>query len=227
MKLERLQRQLNYTFQDESLLINALTHRSAGSRNNERLEFLGDSILGFEVADQLFQIDEKATEGQLSRMRAYLVKRETLAEIAREYNLGDLLFLGTGELKSGGQNRDSILADAIEAIIAAVYLDGGMESARGLVRHFLGDRLANPSTSLKQKDAKTQLQEYLQSQGLALPTYEVDDISGDQHKQTFYVICHIESQDDIAKGKGSSRRKAEQAAAQAMLDILNVEPEKA
>jgi len=189
VKLERLQRQLNYTFQDESLLINALTHRSAGSRNNERLEFLGDSILGFEVADQLFQIDEKATEGQLSRMRAYLVKRETLAEIAREYTLGDLLFLGIGELKSGGQNRDSILADAIEAIIAAVYLDGGMESARSLVRHFLGDRLANPSTSLKQKDAKTQLQEYLQSQGLALPSYEVDDISGDQHKQTF--LCHL------------------------------------
>jgi ribonuclease-3 len=225
VKLERLQRQLNYTFQDESLLINALTHRSAGSRNNERLEFLGDSILGFEVADQLFQIDEKATEGQLSRMRAYLVKRETLAEIAREYNLGDLLFLGTGELKSGGQNRDSILADAIEAIIAAVYLDGGMELARGLVRHFLGDRLANPSTSLKQKDPKTQLQEYLQSQGLALPSYEVDDISGDQHKQTFYVICQIESQADIAKGQGISRRKAEQAAAQAMLDMLKVEPE--
>ena len=227
MKLERLQRQLNYTFQDESLLINALTHRSAGSRNNERLEFLGDSILGFEVADQLFQIDEKATEGQLSRMRAYLVKRETLAEIAREYNLGDLLFLGTGELKSGGQNRDSILADSIEAIIAAVYLDGGMDSARSSVRHFLGDRLANPSTSLKEKDAKTQLQEYLQSQGLALPSYEVDDISGDQHKQTFYVICQIESKPDVAKGQGTSRRKAEQAAAQAMLDILNVEPEKA
>jgi len=227
VKLERLQRQLNYTFQDESLLINALTHRSAGSRNNERLEFLGDSILGFEVADQLFQIDEKATEGQLSRMRAYLVKRETLAEIAREYNLGDLLFLGTGELKSGGQNRDSILADAVEAIMAAVYRDGGMESARGLVRHFLGERLANPSTSLKQKDAKTQLQEYLQSQGLALPSYEVDDISGDQHKQTFFVICQIESQADVAKGQGTSRRKAEQAAAQAMLDILNVEPEKA
>lgn len=215
--IDRLQRQLNYQFNDIALLQQALTHRSANRTNNERLEFLGDAILGFEAADYLYRHIETASEGQLSRMRSGLVKRETLASIARELNLGDLLYLGQGELSSGGQNRDSILADAVEAIIAAVYLDGGIEQARTLVRHLLGDRLNNPAAVLQQKDAKTQLQELLQSRQLALPEYAVDAVHGDQHKQQFEVSCRVEGLADAVKGQGTSRRKAEQKAAQAML----------
>lgn len=215
----RLQRRIGYQFQDPGLLERALTHRSLGARNNERLEFLGDAILGFEVADYLYRTVDAASEGQLSRMRAHLVKRETLAGIARDLELGDVLKLGAGELRSGGQTRDSILADAVEAIIAAVYLDGGMDNARDLVRRLLGDRLTTPKSEIQRKDAKTRLQEYLQSIGKPLPRYEVIDISGDQHDQTFKVVCRTGLADD-SEGIGGSRRKAEQAAARAMLERL-------
>jgi ribonuclease-3 len=218
--IDRLQRKLNYTFQDISLLQQALTHRSVGAHNNERLEFLGDAILGFEVAEQLYHRVEKASEGELSRMRSQLVKRETLAEIARHLALGDILHLGQGELRSGGQNRDSILSDAVEAIIAAVYLDGGMDAARKLVRHLLAERLQASAQLLRKKDPKTQLQEYLQAQQIDLPVYEVQEVSGDRHQQHFLVSCRVGQLELSSIGRGSSRRKAEQQAAQALLQKL-------
>lgn len=218
--IERLQRRLGYRFATPQLLTTALTHRSAGPEHNERLEFLGDAILGFEVADYLFQHVGEADEGQLSRMRAHLVKRETLAEIARDLELGKALRLGPGELRSGGQNRDSILADGLEAIIAAVYLDGGIETARGLVRRLLGRRLSHPHKGLQQKDAKTRLQESLQAQRLELPRYEVERVDGDQHRQRFIVSCLVEPLELSVQGQGSSRRKAEQMAAEACIRAL-------
>ena len=217
--MKRLQERIAYQFNDIGLLERALTHRSLGAKNNERLEFLGDAILGFEVADNLYVRMADASEGQLSRMRAHMVKRETLAEIARELQLSRILKLGPGELRSGGQTRDSILADAVEAIIAAVYLDGGMEEARALVRRLLGDRLTDPTPEARKKDPKTRLQELLQALGKPLPRYDVIDISGDQHDQTFRVICHTGLTDDT-EGAGASRRRAEQAAARAMLRRL-------
>lgn len=217
--MRRLQQRIGYRFDDAGLLERALTHRSLGARNNERLEFLGDAILGFEVADHLYQTVSDANEGQLSRMRAHLVKRETLAEIARELQLGDILQLGAGELRSGGQCRDSILADAVEAIIAAVYLDGGIEEARGLVRRLLGDRLTHPTPETRRKDPKTRLQEHLQSLGRPLPRYEVAAVSGDQHDQTFRVVCYAGLGGET-EGEGASRRKAEQSAARKMLERL-------
>lgn len=218
--MNRLQKRLQYEFNDVGLLKRALTHRSAGNQNNERLEFLGDSILGFEVADVLYHQANKADEGQLSRMRAHLVKKESLALIGRNLELSDLLKLGQGELRSGGQTRDSILADAVEAIIAAVYLDGGMDEARALVRRMLGERLHSPTPEIQEKDPKTQLQERLQSRKYGLPTYEVVRTEGHQHAQTFYVMCTVKDLNITAKGKGSSRRKAEQDAANTVLNLL-------
>lgn len=217
--MKRLQGAIDYTFRDDRLLERALSHRSIGAKNNERLEFLGDAILGFEVADRLYHKATDANEGQLSRMRAHLVKRETLAEIARELKLGEILHLGAGELRSGGQSRDSILADAVEALIAAVYLDGGIDEARHLVRRLLGTRLAEPTAETRRKDAKTTLQEHLQSIGKPLPGYEVVSISGEPHEQTFRVVCVTGLAADTV-GEAGSRRKAEQKAAKAMLKRL-------
>lgn len=217
--MRRLQRRIGYQFRDLGLLERALSHRSLGARNNERLEFLGDAILGFEVADQLYHKVSDADEGQLSRMRAHLVRRETLAGIARELELGGILKLGPGELRSGGQTRDSILADAVEAIIAAVYIDGGMDEARALVRRLLGHRLTDPTPETRRKDPKTRLQEYLQSIGRPVPRYDVAGTSGDQHDQTFRVICSTGLFEDI-EAEGGSRRKAEQAAARKVLARL-------
>ncbi len=214
--MKRLQERIAYRFKQPDLLERALSHRSVGAHNNERLEFLGDAILGFEVADGLYHSMSQADEGQLSRTRAYLVRRETLAQIARELQLGDILRLGPGELRSGGQTRDSILADAVEAIIAAVYLDGGMDQARALVRRLLGERLREPTPDTQRKDAKTRLQEYLQAIARPLPRYEVVDVVGDPHDQTFRVLCRTGSMPDTF-GEGSSRRRAEQAAARTML----------
>ena len=215
--LNRLQRRLGYEFRDESLLLQSLTHRSAGSRNNERLEFLGDAILGFEVAENLCCQHPNASEGELSRARAQLVKRETLAGVARRLELGDYLILGTGELRSGGQTRDSILSDAVEAIIAAVFMDADMEAARALVRHILKDQIARISPEAQPKDSKTQLQEYLQARGKSLPVYEVISVEGSAHEQQFIVECRVESLGLTAQGEGSSRRKAEQLAASRVL----------
>jgi len=215
--LKRLQRRLGYEFRDESLLVQALTHRSAGSRNNERMEFLGDAILGFEIAENLFQRHPNASEGELSRARAQLVKRETLASVARDLELGDYLILGTGELRSGGQTRDSILSDAVEALIAAVYMDSDIEPARALVRRVLRERIASCSPQEQPKDAKTRLQEYLQAQGKVLPVYEVISIEGSAHEQRFTVQCVVNSLGITEQGEGTSRRKAEQEAARKVL----------
>lgn len=221
--LDDLQRKIGYSFKDVSLLENALTHRSKGSKNNERLEFLGDAILGFVVAEILYSTFDQASEGQLSRFRASLVKKETLAALARELSLGDFLFLGSGELKSGGFRRDSILADAMEAVLGAMYLDDGIENTSLLIKRCLKDRLDD--LSLKDadtKDPKTYLQEYLQSRQLALPKYEVVATFGDEHNQSFEVSCIVAGLDEPITGSGTSRRRAEQAAAKQVIDRLDI-----
>jgi ribonuclease-3 len=221
--LEELQRLLGYRFKDVTLLETALTHRSKGARNNERLEFLGDAILGFVVAESLYSRFNHATEGQLSRFRASLVKKDTLASLAREFSLGDYLVLGPGELKSGGYRRDSILADAMEAVLGAMYLDGGIEITKRLITESLHDRVEKLSTvNADIKDPKTSLQEYLQARHLPLPEYNVVITSGDDHSQSFEVECSIAGLDEPVKGIGTSRRRAEQAAARKALEQLKV-----
>jgi ribonuclease-3 len=219
-QLDQLQSALAYQFKDVTLLSQALTHRSKGSKNNERLEFLGDSILGFVAADLLYSRFKKSPEGHLSRFRASLVKKETLAELAREFSLGDYLRLGSGELKSGGFRRDSILADGMEAIFGAMYLDGGLEDVRKLIERCLSARLDNLSAETDLKDPKTRLQEYLQSRRLELPDYTVTQTHGDAHEQEFEVQCTVVGLEQPVKGAGSSRRKAEQAAAKLALKKL-------
>jgi len=215
---EHLARRLGLTFQDTALLDSALRHRSAGSNNNERLEFLGDSVLNLIIAEQLFRLRPDATEGELSRLRATLVREDSLAEVARELELGDYLTLGSGELKSGGFRRASILADALEALIGAVYLDRGFEQTVALVLRLFGDKLRDLPEAAVLKDPKTQLQEWLQSRQQDLPTYEVIEVKGAAHAQTFTVACMVTGQSQPSIGKGSSRRKAEQAAAREMLN---------
>lgn len=213
----RLSKAIGYSFNDLSLFENALTHRSAGSVNNERLEFLGDAILGFIIADELYQQFSTANEGQLSRLRAEVVKGEALASLARELDLGVYLTLGVGELRSGGQGRDSILADALEAILAAIYLDGGYEAARKVILNLFQNRLKDLSLDSQKKDPKTRLQEYVQSRKFALPSYSVVNIVGEQHDQQFYVKCVVADLQLECEGNGISRRKAEQSAADKML----------
>lgn len=220
LALQRLQHTIGYRFVDELKLQQALTHRSAGTPHNERFEFLGDSILGLEVSLFLFERHRSADEGQLSRMRAQLVKRDTLAAIAKELTLGEYLLLGPGELRSGGQTRDSILADAVEAIIAATYLDGGHDEARALIHRLFAERMSVVDPATQRKDPKTRLQEFLQSQGKDLPRYSVVKITGEAHQQTFFVQCELSDPQVWAEGRGSSRRKAEQAAAREMLGKL-------
>jgi ribonuclease-3 len=202
------------------LIETALTHRSAGSSNNERLEFLGDAILGFVIADEIYRQLGEADEGQLSRLRAGLVNRDSLADIARELDLGRYLNLGPGELRSGGQSRSSILADALEALFAAIYLDGGYPRAREFILHLFNDRLTELSQQSAGKDPKTRLQEYLQARKQELPSYEIEDVSGKQHDQIFTVRCTVVSLKAGALGRGGSRRKAEQAAADQILRSL-------
>ncbi|MDZ7853305.1 MAG: ribonuclease III [Halomonas sp.] len=210
-------RRIGHTFADPGLLELAMTHRSYGGQNNERLEFLGDSIVNFIIAEALFQRFPQAREGQLSRLRARLVKGPTLAELAREMAFGDCLRLGSGEMKSGGHRRDSILADAVEAVLGAIYLDAGMEVARVRVLSWYAERLEAISLDDTQKDPKTRLQEFLQSRQVALPRYEVTTVEGEAHAQTFTVECHVEVLEAHTLGIGSSRRHAEQqAAAQAL-----------
>ena len=199
-----------------------MTHRSAGSANNERLEFLGDAILGFIIADELYRIFPNATEGQLSRLRAALVKRESLASVARSLDLGQCICMGAGELRSGGQTRDSILADALEAVFAAVYLDSGYSSARAVILNMFKDRLMALTLESQQKDPKTRLQEYLQALKHPLPDYRILEVSGDQHDQTFQVACVVPGLDLETLGRGSSRRRAEQDAAAGVLKSLNL-----
>jgi ribonuclease-3 len=221
--LDILCRHLDYPFADIHLLQQALTHRSAGGTNNERLEYLGDSILGFVVADALYHQFPEASEGQLSRLRASLVKRDTLAKIAREFDLGAFLNLGPGELRSGGHARSSILADGVEAVFAAIYLDGGYPAARQVILSIFASRIEALNLDDHQKDPKTRLQELLQARRLGLPSYEVIDITGDPHQQTFRVLCKVEELESEMVGSGSSRRKAEQDAADRLLSTLNHE----
>ena len=219
-KLERLQRALGYTFNDRALLQLALTHRSAGRSNNERLEFLGDSIVNHVIAEALYEKFPDAREGSLSRMRASLVRGDTLAGIGRELELGDYLVLGSGERKSGGHRRGSILADTLEALAGAILLEAGVETCRACLLNWFDSRLARLSESDDGKDAKTRLQEYLQGRGQALPEYDLIDVSGEDHAQLFRVSCVIASPELRTEGEGSSRRKAEQAAASAALECL-------
>lgn len=220
---DQLGKQLSYRFENTALLEQALTHRSAGSVNNERFEFLGDAILGMVIADWLFQRFDDATEGQLSRLRAYLVKRETLASIASEIGLGDYLLMGVGEQRSGGPSRSSTLADALEALIAAVYLDKGMEPATSLISRLFESRFLDLSLDYCEKDPKTRLQEYLQGRNLELPHYEITRVDGKQHDQSFTVLCRVDVINKDASGVGRSRRKAEQAAAEKLLEKLQDE----
>lgn len=218
--LRRLEQRLGYQFRDPTLLNRALSHRSYAGDNNERLEFLGDAVLNFVIANILFQRFDTAQEGQLSRLRAKLVNGSTLAELAKEWTLGDYLRLGGGELKSGGFRRDSILADALEAVIGAILLDADMATCQRLIVGWYAGRLQSLSLKDTQKDAKTCLQELLQGRQLPLPVYEVLRIEGEAHAQTFHVSCSSADLNIKTFGSGSSRRLAEQAAARAALDTL-------
>lgn len=213
---------LAYSFQEEHYLTTALTHRSAGMPNNERLEFLGDALLSSIVAEALFERFPSAREGELTRLRANLVKRETLAQIAQRLELGKYLRLGGGELKSGGGRRASILADALEAIIGATYLDGGMRACQELVLRLWKEPLNNLSLD-KIKDPKTRLQEYLQANQQPLPAYRVLAIGGAPHAQHFEVECVVPGLPQPTYGSGESRRRAEQSAAASALSVLNVD----
>ncbi len=217
---DRLLRTLGYGFNKEELLTQALTHRSANHMHNERLEFLGDSILSIVISDALYHKFPKATEGDMSRMRATLVRGDTLAVIGQEFALGEYLHLGPGELKSGGFRRESILADAVEAIIGAIYLDSDLETIRRLLLNWYATRLAEILPDVNQKDPKTLLQEHLQGLKKPLPDYNVTAIKGEAHEQTFTVECKIEKVNQPVIGVGGSRRKAEQNAAAQMLELL-------
>ena len=215
-----LQRRLQHTFSNPALLMRALTHRSFSSDHNERLEFLGDSVLNLAVADLLFERLANLPEGDLSRVRANLVKQDTLHHLAVELNLPVHIRLGEGEMRSGGRKRPSILADALEAVIGAVYLDAGFGSARALVHRLFSRLEINPSMQAIGKDAKTELQEWLQGRKMKLPSYRVVATLGEAHKQSFDVECLIAEMDLTQRGIGTSRRAGEQAAAAAMLKQL-------
>jgi ribonuclease-3 len=219
----QLARQLHYEFRDPTLLEQALTHRSAAARNNERLEFLGDALINFLVAEALYAARPLAPEGDLSRLRASLVCEESLARLAEPLQLGDLLKLGPGELKSGGFRRDSILADALEAIVGAVYLDGGFDATRSVCLALFAAALGELPDAETLKDAKTRLQELLQGQGRPLPRYEVLAEAGPPHRRQFHVRCQLSDAALTAEAQGASRRAAEQLAAEAMLKQLESE----
>ncbi len=215
---------LGHVFSDANLRQRALTHRSAGGDHNERLEFLGDGVVNLVIAETLFRRWTRADEGRLTRARAQLVRESTLAGIARELNLGDLLELGPGELKTGGFRRDSILADALEAVAGAIFLDAGFEACRNVVLNWFGDRLDRLDDDTADKDAKTRLQEWLQARQRALPDYELLEARGEDHEKTFDVRCRIAQPALEARARATSRRQAEQYAAQAILDQIAVLP---
>lgn len=221
--LKPLQRRIGYHFKSQERLVLALTHRSSGNQNNERLEFLGDSIINMVIAEHLFRRFPKAREGQLSRLRARMVKGVTLAEIGREFDLGSYLRLGSGELKSGGFRRESILADAVESIIGAIYLDSDFVTCQVQVLRWFDLRLQNLDLQDTQKDPKTRLQEYLQSRQFPLPVYDVLAVDGEAHNQTFHISCALSSLGRKTTGSGNSRRIAEQKAALSALKELGVE----
>lgn len=213
-------RRLNYDFANPALLERALTHRSRSAEHYERLEFLGDSVLNFVISSELYARFPELTEGELTRLRASLVKQETLALVARRLALGESLLLGAGELKSGGFDRDSILADSLEALFGAVYLDGGIEPAAALIRRLFQPALEGLDPRSVPKDPKTRLQEYLQKQALPTPVYTVIEATGDPHNQRFIVECQVPGLGLGTRGEGGTRRAAEQEAARAALERL-------
>ncbi len=215
-------KQLQVSFNDSALLKQALTHRSAGSGNNERLEYLGDAVLNFVIADALFCAFPQAKEGKLTQLRASLVKGATLAEIARKLHLGDVLILGPGELKSSGYYRESILVDALESLIGAIYLDSGMESVRLVIMRLFDERLNVIDVDENMKDAKTRLQELLQSKQQPLPIYSIREIKGDTNQPVFEASCQITLLNKETVAQGLSHRKAEQKAAAHALALLGI-----
>lgn len=217
--LVQLQTTLAYRFKNSQLLKQALTHRSFGADNNERLEFLGDALLDLIVGESLFDQHPGADEGNLSRLRSSIVNKSALAGIGREWNLGEHVLLGAGELKSGGRSRDSILADTVEAVVAAVYLDGGLAACRKLVDAWTLEFVRNPEAR-QTKDAKTRLQEKMQASGHGLPDYQVLAIEGEAHAQSFLVECRVEGLERVHRGRGRSKRAAEQKAALETLKSL-------
>jgi ribonuclease-3 len=218
--LDWLQGRLGWRARDAALVARALTHRSAGGADNERLEFLGDAVLSFVVAELLYREFGEAAEGDLSRYRAALVSGEALADVAEAADVGARLRLGPGELRSGGVRRRSILADAFEALLGAIYLDGGVEAARAVIERLWRPRVVALRESPPPKDPKTRLQEYLQGRSLGLPAYSVESVSGEPHEQQFTVRCSVGALGLSAEGRGSSRRRAEQLAAERVLDGL-------
>ncbi len=217
---DRLEKALGYEFLDQSMLILALSHRSVGKQNNERMEFLGDSLLNFTIADALFAKFPTASEGDLTRLRAHLVKGETLAEIAREFELGEYLLLGGGEMKSGGHRRESILADAVESLIGCIYLESGITTSKNCILNWYQSRLADVEIESIQKDAKTQLQEFLQRNKKPLPEYTVVSETGKLHARQYNVECRIVLTKEIFKASASSKRIAERKAAEKALSFL-------
>ena len=215
-----LTQKLGVKFKHEALLTQALTHRSAAALNNERLEFLGDGILNFVIAGQLFEQYPDMSEGDMSRLRANLVNKDSLADIARELKLGDVIRLGSGEMKSGGHRRSSILADAVESIFGAVYSDLGFDICKSLILRLYQEKLQNIPDAQSLKDPKTRLQELLQSRRIPIPVYEVLKVSGKAHNQLFRVECRIDSLDCVTTAEGGSRRKAEQLAAEKAITLV-------
>ena len=218
-----LDKALHYRFRDTDLFALALTHRSATGRNNERLEFLGDAVLDFVISDLVFKIRPEASEGDLSKLRSSLVKDTSLASLAVDLGLGEYLILGSGERKTGGHRRDSILADALEAIFGAVYLDSGIDAAKEVIEHVFAERLEDLPDAEALRDSKTRLQEWLQARKLALPEYELVSVSGQAHQQRFAVTCTVTELSQTTNGESTTRRKAEQQSAKNMLKILSGE----
>ncbi|MBT8108765.1 MAG: ribonuclease III [Gammaproteobacteria bacterium] len=218
-----MEKSLHYRFDDKELLARALTHRSADGRNNERLEFLGDAVLDFVISEALFILRGDASEGDLSRLRASLVKDTSLASIATELGLGEHLILGSGERKSGGYRRRSILADALEAVFGAVYLDAGFDAAKELIERVFARRLEELPDAEQLRDPKTRLQEWLQARKLSLPVYDLVEVTGKAHAQTFAVTCTVTELSQTSDGRATSRREAEQKAARQMLQLLSGE----
>ena len=217
---KQLQDRLQYQFSDQQLLTLALSHRSCGSNNNERLEFLGDAVLGVTISSFLFQRFPEAREGDLSRIRSQIVRAESLAEIARNLDLGPELLLGPGEIKSGGHRRDSILGDTVEALIGAVYRDAGMAAAEACIHNWFGEQLEAVTLDMPVKDAKTSLQEWLQARGKPLPEYQVVKTEGEDHSRLYTMSCKIAAVEAAAEATASSRRKAEQLVAEKLLQEL-------
>lgn len=223
LKYQRLEQRLGYHFEDQRQLQLALTHRSHSATNNERLEFLGDSILNFIVGEELFKRFPEVREGQLSRLRSQMVKGDTLAELAREFELGECLILGEGEMKSGGNSRDSILADSVEAIIGAIYLASGLEICRERVLTWFAPRLSKLGLNTSGKDSKSRLQEYMQAQRQPLPEYVVVKVGGEGHAQMFTIECRIALTKQPTSATASNRREAEKQAASLMLAQLKID----